>query len=125
MSASTNARSADDEGADTSGVLGWAGACRENGTMRPWIDIDGHACVGQYSFNAGLPPVDHVNVILWTASLILLNHIERHMSDSWAGKRVLELSAGERKYGSLHEIKCPNPACAGGAVEGSQHDLQE
>ena len=62
-----------------SGVDDWANACLlPNGTMRCFYEISGE-----------------FDVVLWTASLILLRSLEvdGHRS-SWVGTRVLELGAG-------------------------------
>ena len=73
---------------DISGALAWAAAAAgRDGRMRTWIDLDGHACVGSH--------VSGHEVMLWTASLVLLRHLEAHMPGvEWRGARVLELSAG-------------------------------
>lgn len=79
---------------DRSGARAWAAACSVGGSMRCWIDLDGHASVGHHSFNTeGMKARDRVEVMLWTASLVLLHQLERRVAD-WRGVRVLDVSAG-------------------------------
>lgn len=79
---------------DRSGARAWAAACSVGGSMRCWIDLDGHASVGHHSFNAEYTKaLDRVEVMLWTASLVMLHHLERRVAD-WRGVRVLDVSAG-------------------------------
>ena len=78
---------------DRSGARAWADACSVDGSMRCWIDLDGHGSVGHHSFNAkGTKALDRIEVMLWTASLVLLHHLERRVA--WRGVRVLDVSAG-------------------------------
>ena len=80
---------------DLSGAQHWAAACAVNGSMRCWVELDGHASVGHHSFNSkDTQAVDEVDVVLWTASLVLLHHLEAHAAVDWRGLRVLDLSAG-------------------------------
>ena len=68
--------------ADLSGALAWASAVPQPaGRMRAWLDVE---------------PVDgRPESMLWTASLVLLRHLEtEHPAAYWRGKRVLELGAG-------------------------------
>ena len=69
--------------ADQSGALAWASAVpRAAGRrMRAWLDVE---------------PVDgRPESMLWTASLVLLRHLEvEQPAGYWCGKRVLELGAG-------------------------------
>ena len=68
--------------AEVSGATSWALEHCNNGTMRSWIDLDS-SCTGG------------VDGMLWTASLILLRHLEiAHPVGWWSGKRVLELGSG-------------------------------
>jgi len=63
--------------------------------MRCWIELDGHASVGHHSFNSKeTQAADEVDVVLWTASLVLLHHLEAHTAVDWRGLRVLDVSAG-------------------------------
>lgn len=81
--------------ADVSGARQWAAACAVNGSMRCWVELDGHASVGHHSFNSKeTQTVDEVDVVLWTASLVLLHHLEAHAAVDWRGLRVLDLSSG-------------------------------
>ena len=81
--------------ADVSGARQWAAACAVNGSMRCWIELDGHASVGHHSFNSKeTQAADEVDVVLWTASLVLLHHLEAHTAVDWRGLRVLDVSAG-------------------------------
>jgi hypothetical protein len=81
--------------ADVSGARQWAAACAVNGSMRCWVELDGHASVGHHSFNSKeTQAVDEVDVVLWTASLVLLHHLEAHAAVDWRGLRVLDLSSG-------------------------------
>ena len=65
---------------DVSGALAWADACkRADGTMRAWIEDE----------------ADESIPMLWTASLLLLRHLEAaHPADYWRGRRVLEFGSG-------------------------------
>ena len=66
---------------DVSNAVAWATECTVNGVMRSWIDLDGElsGCDG----------------MLWTASLVLLRHLEvTHPPGWWRGKRVLECGSG-------------------------------
>ena len=84
------------EATDVSGALAWAADCAVDGQMRTWIDMEGHASVGGYCIGC--------DVMLWTASLVLLRWLERESGLDWtngpridgarAPLRVLELSAG-------------------------------
>jgi hypothetical protein len=68
--------------ADLSGALAWVSAVPQPaGRMRAWLDVE---------------PVDgRPESMLWTASLVLLRHLEtEHPAAYWRGKRVLELGAG-------------------------------
>ena len=56
-----------------------------NGVMRPWVDLDGQAVANGRSCS--------MDVMLWTASLLLLHYLE-HADVDWTGTRLLELSAG-------------------------------
>lgn len=68
--------------AEVSGATSWALEHCVNGVMRSWIDLDS-SCTGG------------VDGMLWTASLILLRHLEiTHPVGWWRGKRVLELGSG-------------------------------
>jgi SAM-dependent methyltransferase len=68
--------------AEVSGATSWALEHCVNGMMRSWIDLDS-SCTGG------------VDGMLWTASLILLRHLEiTHPVGWWRGKRVLELGSG-------------------------------
>lgn len=78
---------------DVSGARRWAAACAVDGSMRCWIELDGHSSVGHHSFNQD-PSDEEVDVVLWTASLVLLHHLECHARMDWRGARVLDLSAG-------------------------------
>jgi len=60
---------------DVSGAVAWAQACQANGKMRAWIEMPGSG-------------------MLWTASLILLRHLEVGAGVDWRGKRVLEVGSG-------------------------------
>mmetsp|Transcript_8124 Transcript_8124/g.25382 ORF Transcript_8124/g.25382 Transcript_8124/m.25382 type:complete len:252 (-) Transcript_8124:366-1121(-) len=60
---------------DISGAVEWAELCQHNGKMRAWVDQPGGG-------------------ILWTASLILLRHLEVDSQVEWRGKRILEVSSG-------------------------------
>ena len=87
--ASENGDLAEGGGEDRSGAVAWAKTCANSGgQMRSWIDSDGHACVGSHSFGPGC------DVMLWTASLVLLHYLDTQSGIDWRGKRVLELSAG-------------------------------
>jgi SAM-dependent methyltransferase len=69
--------------ADRSGALAWASAVPRpaNGRMRAWLDV--------------APEDGRPESMLWTASLVLLRHLETsHPDGYWCGKRVLELGAG-------------------------------
>ena len=60
--------------------MAWARECNVNDSMRAWIDL---------KFDAG------GEGMLWTASLILLHHLEvTSTPGSWRGKRVLEFGSG-------------------------------
>ena len=66
---------------DVSGAIAWARECNHNGEMRSWIELDPakYGCEG----------------ILWTASLILLRHLEvTQPAGWWRGRRVLEFGSG-------------------------------
>ena len=63
----------------------WASECSVNGVMRPWVDLDGQAVANGRSCS--------MDVMLWTASLLLLHYLE-HADVDWTGTRLLELSAG-------------------------------
>ena len=66
---------------DVSGAIAWARECNYNGEMRSWIELDPakYGCEG----------------ILWTASLILLRHLEvTQPAGWWRGRRVLEFGSG-------------------------------
>ena len=63
----------------------WASQCAVNGVMRPWVDLDGQAVANGRSCS--------MDVMLWTASLLLLHYLE-HADVDWTGTRLLELSAG-------------------------------
>ena len=79
---STSSMAAGQATADLSGALAWARAVpRPAGRMRAWLDVE---------------PVDgRPESMLWTASLVLLRHLEtEHPAAYWRGKRVLELGAG-------------------------------
>ena len=52
--------------------------------MRAWVDLEGHACVDGHECG--------IDVILWTASLLLLHYLSA--LQDWSGVRLLELSAG-------------------------------
>ena len=92
---STVAAAATTTPADVSGAQQWAAACTVNGSMRCWVELDGHASVGHHSFNSKeTQAVDEVDVVLWTASLVLLHHLEAHAAVDWRGLRVLDLSSG-------------------------------
>lgn len=81
---------------DVSGALTWAAACTVDGSMRTWVDMEGHACVVGHRIGC--------DVMLWTVSLVLLRFFERSHMDWCTGRRlqsgaraplrVLELSAG-------------------------------
>ena len=81
---------------DVSGALGWAADCSADGSMRTWVDMEGHAHVDGHTIGC--------DVMLWTASLVLLRWLERESGIDWstgpridgtrAPLRVLELSAG-------------------------------
>ena len=78
----TSSMAAGQATADLSGALAWASAVpRPAGRMRAWLDVE---------------PVDgRPESMLWTASLVLLRHLEtEHPAAYWRGKRVLELGAG-------------------------------
>jgi SAM-dependent methyltransferase len=60
---------------DISGAVDWARQCRTKGKMRAWIDMPGGG-------------------MLWTASIILLRHLEVDAGVDWTGKRVLEIGSG-------------------------------
>jgi len=66
--------------ADVSGALAWARNCLAGNTeMRAWVDLD--AITEQ--------------PMLWTASLLLLHHLEANSTvDDWDGRRILELGSG-------------------------------
>lgn len=64
--------------ADVSGAVAWAAQFSVDGSMRSWIDLTG-PCDG----------------MLWTASLVLLRHLEMTKPPGWwRGRRVLECSSG-------------------------------
>ena len=66
---------------DISGALAWARECCINNSMRSWIDLD-----------AKLAGCDGM---LWTASLVLLRHLEISKPTGWwKERRVLELGSG-------------------------------
>ena len=70
---------------DVSGAVAWAAECCINGKMRAWIDLP------------TLPNVaaGECDGMLWTASLILLRHLEVSLPVGWwRGKRVLEFGSG-------------------------------
>eukprot|EP00966_Prymnesium_polylepis_P068133 1583747-Prymnesium_polylepis.2 len=92
---SSAATTADDNDADVSGALAWAAACAVDGSMRTWVDMEGHACVEGHRIG--------FDVMLWTVSLVLLRYLERagigwrdgrRVEGEGAPLRVLELSAG-------------------------------
>ena len=60
---------------DVSGAVGWSEACQAKGKMRAWIEMPGSG-------------------MLWTASLILLRHLEVDAGVDWRGKKVLEIGSG-------------------------------
>ena len=65
-----------------SGVIKWAEEFCINGSMRSWIDLDPDLCGGTEG-------------MLWTASLVLLHHLETTKPAGWwRGKRVLECGSG-------------------------------
>ena len=67
--------------ATSSSAEAWAAECTVNGVMRSWIELDAtlSGCEG----------------LLWTASLILLRHLEVSQPQGWwRGKRVLECGSG-------------------------------
>lgn len=76
----------DGRSGDRSGALAWSEAAAVDGCMRSWLDLDGHAAVGGHASGH--------DVMLWTASLVLLRHLERDAGIEWRGARVLEMSAG-------------------------------
>ncbi|KAL1524634.1 hypothetical protein AB1Y20_019521 [Prymnesium parvum] len=76
---------------DVSGAVSWASSCAVDGRMRSWVDLEGHPCVGGHRIGC--------DVMLWTASLVLLRFLEASALDWRTGReggplRVLELSAG-------------------------------
>ena len=67
---------------DASGAVSWAADFNVNGSMRSWIDLDPDLAGG-------------CEGMLWTASLVLLRHLETTKPDGWwRGRRVLECSSG-------------------------------
>ena len=70
---------------DVSNAVAWARECSVNGSMRSWIDLP----------PLKLPTNCECDGMLWTASLILLRHLEVSLPNGWwRGKRVLELGTG-------------------------------
>ena len=66
------------EADDASGAVAWAAEFSVDGSMRSWIDLSG-PCDG----------------MLWTASLVLLRHLELTKPPGWwRGRRVLECRSG-------------------------------
>ena len=65
---------------DRSGAVAWAAECNAKGEMRSWIDLD--------------PAIGGCAGMLWTASLILLRHLEVTQPGAWRGRRVLECGSG-------------------------------
>lgn len=77
--AATAAASDDASETDDSGAVAWAREVTVNGTMRSWIELTMGDCEG----------------MLWTASLILLRHLEvKKPRGWWRGRRVLEFGSG-------------------------------
>lgn len=80
---------------DVSGAVSWARCCLVDGAMRTWVDLEAHPCVGGHSIGC--------DIMLWTASLVLLRYLEcsevrwrdgRCEDGKNVPMRVLELSAG-------------------------------